>query len=349
MLLRLLLLSPMILALLHGLTIGLMRMNVLWIDVLAFSLPFHGAVMVNAFLGTLIGLERAVAIKRWWTWLAPVVSAIAYIILLANGNLMLAGVGWVISGIALMVVNFHAWKQLPSQATLLMKLGAVAWVIGNATLVINNSVTEAVPWWIAFLLLTVIGERLDLNKVRPFRAYVPKLLSFLIWVYIGTLLLTFLASVSGIIAQGLIIVLIALWLLRYDMARLLIRQKGLSQFIGFTLLIGYVWLVLFGILLTLKPFVYVPPDTLWHTFFLGFVFSMIFAHGPVVFPAIIGRNFSFSRLLYFPVVIFQFGLLLRFVGALFSITTLWHVGAVLSAVAIVGFLLTVMKLTKHKK
>ena len=324
-----------------------MRMNVLWIDDLAFSLPFHGAVMVNAFLGTLIGLERAVAIKKWWTWFAPVASAIAYIVLLATENLTLASMGWVISGITLTVVNLYAWKQLPTQATLLMWFGTISWATGNAMLVANGSVTEAVPWWIAFLLLTIVGERLDLNKVRPFRAYVSKLLSFLIWTYIGTLLLTSFEPISGLLAQGPVIVLIALWLLRYDMARLLIRQKGLSQFIGFTLLIGYVWLVLFGILLVLKPFVYVPYDTLWHTFFLGFVFSMIFAHGPIVFPAIIGRNFAFSRLLYLPVILFQIGLLLRFAGPLLSITALLHVGAVLSAVAIVMFMpMTVRQTTK---
>jgi hypothetical protein len=37
----------------------------------AKGLSFHGPLMVCGFLGTVIGLERAVGLRRWWTYVAP--------------------------------------------------------------------------------------------------------------------------------------------------------------------------------------------------------------------------------------------------------------------------------------
>jgi hypothetical protein len=42
------------------------------------TLPFaHGPLMISAFLGTLISLERAVAINKPWMYLAPLLSGLA--------------------------------------------------------------------------------------------------------------------------------------------------------------------------------------------------------------------------------------------------------------------------------
>ncbi len=42
--------------------------------------------------------------------------------------------------------------------------------------------------------------------------------------------------------MGLALLLIALWLLRFDIARKTVRRTGLTRFIALNLLIGYVWL-----------------------------------------------------------------------------------------------------------
>ena len=47
---------------------------------------------------------------------------------------------------------------------------------------------------------------------------------------------------------GLALLLIALWLLRFDIARKTVRRSGLTRFIALNLLIGYVWLVVSGLL-----------------------------------------------------------------------------------------------------
>src|ERR1041384_1737390 len=66
-----------ILSLAAGVWGGLLRMsiplpmpsdNANWIT-------FHGPLMVCGFLGTVIGLERAVGLQRWWTYLPPMLTA----------------------------------------------------------------------------------------------------------------------------------------------------------------------------------------------------------------------------------------------------------------------------------
>src|SRR5574341_474507 len=42
----------------------------------------HGALMISAFLGTLISLERAVALHKKWAYLAPILSALGGLALL---------------------------------------------------------------------------------------------------------------------------------------------------------------------------------------------------------------------------------------------------------------------------
>src|SRR5579885_1018255 len=72
-------------ALLASLWAGLLRLG--WnLPVLQPALyTGHGPLMVCGFLGTLIGLERAVALERGWCYAAPVLSA-------AGGLALIAGV-----------------------------------------------------------------------------------------------------------------------------------------------------------------------------------------------------------------------------------------------------------------
>lgn len=73
--------------LLAGLWAGLVRFG--WIlPVLNDQFPFvHGPVMVVGFLGTLIGLERAVALGRVWPYGIPILTALSMLS-------VLTGVSW---------------------------------------------------------------------------------------------------------------------------------------------------------------------------------------------------------------------------------------------------------------
>ena len=61
---------------------------------------FHGALMISGFLGTVISLERAVAIGRWWAYAAPVLAAVGAAALPAGAPTVAAG-AFLLAGLAL--------------------------------------------------------------------------------------------------------------------------------------------------------------------------------------------------------------------------------------------------------
>src|SRR3972149_11431100 len=64
------------LSLLSGLWGGVVRLNVPIPMITSTLFLIHGPLMVCGFLGTLISLERAVALGYFWTYIAPVLSGL---------------------------------------------------------------------------------------------------------------------------------------------------------------------------------------------------------------------------------------------------------------------------------
>src|SRR5690242_17601442 len=85
---RLLLLAFGMLSLLGGVLAGLAR--------LAWEVPTlagaqagqHGALMISAFFGTVISLERAVAVGRAWAYLGPAAAGLGGVLLLAGSPIL---------------------------------------------------------------------------------------------------------------------------------------------------------------------------------------------------------------------------------------------------------------------
>jgi hypothetical protein len=80
-------------------------------------------------------------------------------------------------------------------------------------------VAQVVPWWSGFLVLTIAGERLAWS--RMLRLSVPQQVLFLVAVSLvqAGLLLLATAFTTGVRLTGVGMVVLAGWLLRYDMAR----------------------------------------------------------------------------------------------------------------------------------
>ncbi len=114
---------------------------------------------------------------------------------------------------------------------------------------------------------------------------------------------------------GVGLILTGLWLLRYDMATKSVKKTGQHKFSALLLLTGYAWLLVSGVLILLGDlygFIY---DAVLHTFFVGFVFSMIFAHGPMILPGVLGWPIKpFHKVLYLPAIILEGSLILRVVA-----------------------------------
>ena len=261
----------------------------------AGAVSLHGALMVSGFLGTVIGLERAVALGHLWAYAAPLASGLGGICLLAG--LAVPGFALMVLAAALLVAasaaTFARQRSL-EMATLLA--GALAWLAGNLFLLAGQ---PAVPWWIAFFALTIGGERLELSRYLKR----PPAVRFYFLILAILLLITPLAPRL----MGAALLLLALWLCAFDLARITVRQTALPRYIAVCLLSGYAWLALGGALLAAA----IAYDAALHAIFVGFVFSMVFGHAPVILPAVLRVSLPYSSVLYLPLALLHASLAIR--------------------------------------
>jgi len=276
-----------------GIAGGLARLTPFGLLPAAISL--HGALMVSAFFGTVISLERAVALERPWAYAAPLCAGLSGIVLLAGFGV--AGMALMVLAAALFFVsNIAVLQRQRSLETATLLAGAAAWLAGNLMVFYGQA---AVPWWIAFFALTIGAERLELSRYlkRP-----PAVrLSFALLAAALLVLPPFPA------ALGAALVLLALWLSAFDLARVTVRQSGLPRYVAVCLLAGYFWLALGGALMAFS----LAYDAALHAIFVGFVFSMVFGHAPVILPAVLRVRFPYSGWLYLPLALLHASLAVR--------------------------------------
>lgn len=308
-------------ALLAGVLAGLARLG---LDQPGFALAQagnHGALMITAFLGTVISLERAVALGHDWPYLGPIGAGLAGVALLAGLPLALVQTLGVLAGIVLLAASAQVLRLQPVLHNATLALGALSWLAGSLVWLAGDVIAHAVPWWMAFLVLTIAGERLELTRFLPAtRGKQPA------FVAIVAVLLAGLVATLAFEARGLALVAAALlalsaWLLRHDIARRTVRQQGLTRFIAACLLAGYVWLALGGLLGLTGGF---EPGNAWrdaalHSVFLGFVFSMIFGHAPIILPAVARIRLPYHPVFYLPLLILHGSLLLRLGAGLLGV------------------------------
>jgi hypothetical protein len=79
-------------------------------------------------------------------------------------------------------------------------------------------------------------------------------------------------------------------------------------------------------------------DALLHSILLGFVFSMIFAHAPVILPAVTGLALPFRSTFYAHVVMLQLSLVLRVGSDLAGWADGRQWGGLLNVVALLVFM-----------
>ncbi len=304
-------------------------------------ITFHGPLMVCGFLGTVIGLERAVGLRSLWTYAAPLLTgagALMLIIgLLGKTPLILITAGSAIFAL----VTLRVVRLQRALFTSVMAMAAVAWFAGNVLWLDGWPVNRVAPWWVAFLALTIVGERMDLSRFqKPSRWSAPLLCSALGLFAVGVILASF-RQIVGEQLTGAGLLALAGWLARFDIARRTVRQSGLPRFMAVCLLIGYGWLALTGLLMILfSPLeTGLRYDAVLHAFFLGFVFSMIFGHAPVIFPAVLNLQPAFHPRFYTHLAVLHAALLLRVSADLADWSPGRQWGAIGNALAVALFLL----------
>jgi len=335
---------------------GLVRIGWRWPALQPGLLLAHGPLMISGFLGTLISLERAVALaatlpRGRWTMAVPALAALGTLGLLAGIG------GWIppalitLSSAGLTLMFAAILRRHPALFTVTMGLGALAWLVGNVLWLFGMPLYQLVHWWVGFLVLTIAGERLELSRVTRLSPMSYRAFGAAAALFLGGITLTLLAADAGVRVAGIGKIALALWLLNFDIARRTIRQSGLTQYIAACLLLGYLWLIVGGMVATwsgavMAGFRY---DASLHTVLLGFVFSMIFGHAPIILPSITSLTLAFHRRFYLHLALLHLSLLLRIAGDLAVSLEARQWGGLLNVVALLLFLFNTAAAVERKK
>jgi len=328
--------------LVFGISTGLLRLS--W----NFPLPsaslaaFHGPLMVCGFLGTVISLERAVAIRQRWAYFAPLTAALGGLAFILELNWLIgASLITLASGI-LSIATLYILNRQRELFTLTLLLACLSWLLGNILWLCGIAIAEVTPWWVGFLVLTIAGERLELTRFLP-----TSLTSNIVFMLIVTLFLVgaVVATFSNTLDVGIFsvaLLALALWLLRQDVSRHTIKQKGLTRFVAVCLMSGYVWLVVGGLvgLLSAQLMPSSSYDAFLHAIMVGFVFSMIFGHAPIIFPAVAKVKIPYHPSFYLPLMMLHISVMVRIAGDLLPDPLCRSIGGALNGIALLLFLLS---------
>ncbi|TRZ90627.1 MAG: hypothetical protein D4R84_15930, partial [Rhodocyclaceae bacterium] len=207
------------LSLLGGVLGGLARLDWSVPSVAVTSAGWHGALMISTFLGTVISLERAVAIGRGWAYLAPAAAGIGGVALIAGAPLIVTQALTVVAATILVAASVQVMRRQLAPFTLILAIGALCWLTGNLAWLAGGDLTAAVPWWMAFLVLTIAGERLELTRFLPTPAAAQRVFFVIVGGLLAGATTSFWRADAGLALFAASLLALAAWLLRYDIAR----------------------------------------------------------------------------------------------------------------------------------
>lgn len=323
-------------SLLLGLSLALSLLGV-WPSLPPADSSAHAQAMTLGFLGTLISLERAIALRERWAMLSPAALGIGGILLLVFPPV--AHVLHTLGMLLLVAVYARLSNRGLTIALSIQILGSLAGM-GAAILWWAGVPTPAViPWLTAFLVLTIVGERVELAAFA-----LPQHAEIVAWLLALALVLgaaIVLAAGRGDEVFGLILLGHAAWLARFDIARTTISGIGLVRYAAANMLAATAWLGAAGLALVLGGRLSVSPvyDTVVHAVTIGFTLSMIMAHAPIILPAVIGKPLPYRSAFWVPTVLVNGGLLVRVLADIRGLDVMWQIGGTVLIVAQLIFVL----------
>lgn len=324
----------------------------------------HGPLMVYGFLGTAICLERAVALQSGdrpvrWAYAAPLasgfgaLSAIALALVpgfaasLPFGARVVPGALWTLATALLNAIylEVHRHRQA-SHAVLVQLVGAVIG-LGGALLWLRGLETpRIVAWFLLFLVVTIVGERLELARLAFLSgATEPRILAESLAVLVA-LAASLLSPAAGFPLLGGALGALVADTAIHDVARRTIRLPGLPRLAAMCMLAAYAWATVPVIAWIAAPpafsgFLY---DAEVHALALGFVVSMLLAHAPVIVPAVAKRPVPYHPTMHLGLVLLQGSLVVRLLAGARAADVPWRFGGALGVVAMLVFAGTTLAL-----
>ncbi len=215
------------------------------ITLIASVAPVHGPLIVLGVFQGVIALERAVALGRRWAYLAPVLAAIGGALAVAR----IDSAPWLLVAAAavLVAVNLAVIRRQSAVFTWLMLLGALVLLVGAVAWAEEFATSRVVPSWIAFFVLTIVAERLELSRMVRTPRWASLAVGALCLMLAAGAISTLVDEDTPAIAIGVPLALLGVWVLGFDAARRTVRQPGLPRFAGIGVLAGAAWLVVAGL------------------------------------------------------------------------------------------------------
>lgn len=176
--------------------------------------------MIAGVLGTVISLERAVALSalpgaRAWLHAPPLLSGLGALAVL-GGLPPSVGRGLIALGSLGLTALFIILRLRPDWAHTTMGVGALLWLAGNLLWWLGWPASRVAPLWAGFLVLTIAGERLELARVLlRRRAALAAFLSANAVLLVG-LALSPVAPDVGVRTAGAGLLALGSWLFRFD-------------------------------------------------------------------------------------------------------------------------------------
>lgn len=336
------LLLPAGLAMLAGVDAGLVRFGIRAPVGDLHLADVHGPLMVLGFLGTVIALERAVALRARVGYLAPALLGAGALALVRPGSTLVGKVLLLDGAVALVALLVALWHRRREDTVAVQALAATAAALA-ALLWTGVDARTVVPLLVAFVVLTIVAERVELARLHLPAAAERYLVALAVLCACAAVAAVLLPG-AGPRALGVVLVTIVVWIAPKDVARRTIHSTGLPRFAAAAMLAGYAWLLVAGVVWTAVGATRSSSvhDVVVHTVFLGFAMSMVLAHAPVILPAVLRRPLPYRAILWIPLALLHLGLAVRVGGDLGGATSTARAGAWVTALALVALPATVV-------
>jgi hypothetical protein len=302
----------------------------------------HGPLFVVGVFGSLIALERAVALASPWGYAAPALGLVFVAALL--GAVPLAPYVGVAACVGQVALNVAVLRRQAAVFTWLMTGASVALAVGAAAWAVTRSLDTAIPSWLVYFVATIAAERLELSRLAPPSPRANTALVVLVGLAILASSSSWLERGESSRVTGACLSLVGAWQLRYDVARRTLFLPGLPRYAAVGILAGAAWLLVGGALLCASglPAGGGARDAVLHTLFVGHVLSMVLAHAPIVLPAVAKVTFRYRPALFGPLALLHATLVLRVVGDLAGVAALRTWGTIGNVTALGAFVVTVL-------
>ena len=339
----------MFLALLVGI-FRLMALNFLVTGILDELYALHSIIMVFGFLAVIIMTERVAGMRmipEAQKLKAPVMMApFATLGLVAETvgymwqvpTLRFLGAVLLMGGCVAFIATLRFLKR-NSEAKLsfdFMILSVVSLLLAAMVSAFTIPVDDMgfIMLLLSFPVLFILGERIELTRIisspksnKGFRRALMAAAGSIILFAVGSReSFSMLGNVTFLIGSVLLLVVfLSILIVENHNLRLLLKsRRPLQHYISRHVRVAYAWAVIgmfLAICYSLRGFEFDLYDPFIHSLTLGFIGTMMLAHGPVILPGVLKRKFNEEKLTMLPLAVLTLSVVLRVGGDLFMLVS----------------------------